>query len=160
MLRFRKFPVSKKFGLESARGKSRFSVENIFSRGRKFSYVKHSVLCSKRFPVAKILKIREGEYQRFPSKSFCLTVRKSSFRRGFHECFINFGYRESLWIREVDINIFNRIFFCLTVPKKFVREHFCAMFQKTNGGKKDYEEVGKVKILPGNITVSQCRKLS
>ena len=39
--------------------------------------MKASVLCSKNFPVAKSLKIREGEYQGLPSKSFCLTVRKS-----------------------------------------------------------------------------------
>ena len=55
---------------------------------------------------------------------------------------------------------FQSDFFCLTVPKKIVREPFCAMIQKTNGSKEDYEEVGRVKILRGNITVSQCRKLS
>ena len=34
------------------------------------------MLCFRKFPVAKILKVREGEYQGFPSKSFCLTVPK------------------------------------------------------------------------------------
>ena len=95
-----------------------FCGKKFVSRGRKFSYVKPSVLCCKRFPVAKSLNIREGDYQRFPSKIFCLTVRKSSFRRGFHKCFISFGYRESLWIREVDINFFNRIFFVSQCQKK------------------------------------------
>ena len=60
----------------------------------------------------------------------------------------------------MDFNIFNPIFFCLAVPKKFVREPSCAMFQKTNGSEEDYEEVVRVKILPGKLTVSQCRKNS
>ena len=49
--------------------------------------MKPSVLCSETFPVAKSLKIREGEYQGFPSKSFCLTVPKVSQGRPSVLCF-------------------------------------------------------------------------
>ena len=48
----------------------------------------------------------------------------------------------------MDINIFNRNFFCLTVPKNSVRSPFSAMFQKTNGSGKYYEEGGESRFSP------------
>ena len=78
--------------------------------------MKLSVLCSKSFPVAKSLKIREGEYQGLPSKSFCLTVPKSFVGNPCVLCFTKFtvAKRLGLW---GDCQDFHWKIFCPTVPK-------------------------------------------
>ena len=43
---------------------------------------------------------------------------------------------------------FQSEFFSLRMPKIFVRSPFCAMFQKTNGSEKDYEEGGESRFSP------------
>ena len=43
---------------------------------RKLSYGNPSVMCFKKFPVAKKFMDKQGECQDFPSKTFCLTVPK------------------------------------------------------------------------------------
>ena len=53
------------------------------------------------------IRIREGEYQKIPSKTFCLTVAKTSVL-GNPQCFINFGYRKSLDKRGGRIKSFRR----------------------------------------------------
>ena len=60
------------------RGISRFSIENLLSQCRKISRRNASVLCFRKFPVAKKFKNkRGGEYQELASKIFCLTVPKN-----------------------------------------------------------------------------------
>ena len=66
--------------------------------------------------------MRWGEYQNFPSKTFCLTVPKNFVGKPFSASLIS--GTEKVWIREVgSITIFRRSF-CLTVPKNFIGEHF------------------------------------
>ena len=65
---------------------SRFSIEKLFvSQCRKNSQGNPSVLCFKKFPVAKKFMDKRGggEYQDFPSKIFCLTVPKNSAVESF-----------------------------------------------------------------------------
>ena len=75
-------------------------------------------------------------------------------------CFGSFPVAKKFMDKGGGFQYFQSDFFCLAEPKKFVREPSCAMFQKTNGNEEDYEEVVRVKILPGKLTVSQCRKIS
>ena len=92
-----------------------------------------------------------GGYQDFPSKIFCLTVPKIFVGEPF--CVSqNFWYRKNLWIRGGggdgggggvggggrEYHDFLSNFFCLTVPKNFVREPFCAVFQKISRSQKVY----------------------
>ena len=65
---------------------SRFSIFcRIFfvSQCRKYSQVNPSVLCFRKFPVAKKFMDKRGEYQDFPSRTFCLTVPKISVGESF-----------------------------------------------------------------------------
>ena len=87
------FSGMEKVSIRKRRGRIKvFCRKNSISGGRKNSYVKPSVLCSKSFTVAKSLEIREGEYQGFPSESFCLTVPKR-FRRGNLLCCVPENFR-------------------------------------------------------------------
>ena len=71
-----------------------------------------SVMCFRIFPVTKkFMDKRGGEYQDFPSITFCLTVPKNSVGEYFTVAIIS-GI-EKFWIREVggSIKIFRRKFF-------------------------------------------------
>ena len=81
-------------------------------------------MCFRKIPVAKKLKEKWGEYQDFPSKSFCLIVPKNFIGEPFCAVFRKFlvakkfmdkrggeGYQE-----------LPSIIFCLTVPKICVGE--------------------------------------
>ena len=75
MLCFRKFPVAKKFRDKRGGGVSRFSVENFLSHSPE-SFRRGILYCCINFGYRKSLDKREGEYQDFLSKNFCLTVPK------------------------------------------------------------------------------------
>ena len=64
---------------------------------------------------------KRGQYQKFPSKIFRLTVPKISVGEHFTVAIIS--AIEKVWIRGGSITIFRRSF-CLTVPKYFIGEHF------------------------------------
>ena len=79
---------------------------------------------------------------RFSVENFCLAVPKFSVG-GILYCSIDFGYRKNLCFRRLcHIFRFSVDFFCRTVPKKFVREPFCAVFQKISGSEKVCGEEG------------------
>ena len=65
--------------IHASEGDIRSSCRKIFvSQYAKTSWGNPSVLCFKKFPVAKFIDKRGGgEYQEFPSKTFCLTVLKN-----------------------------------------------------------------------------------
>ena len=80
------------------------------SQCRKLSQVNPSVLCFKKFPVAKNLGIRGGEYQDFPSKVFCLTV--PIFFVGESFTFVVFSGTGRVWIRGgMSVKIFRQKLF-------------------------------------------------
>ena len=83
---------------------------------------------------------REGKYQDFPSKIFCLTVPKNIVGELFSLSRIS-GI-EKFYVSEGYVTIFCRNFFCLTVPKNFVEEPFCAVLQKISGSEKSMDKRG------------------
>ena len=77
---------------------SRFSIfcRNFFvSQCRKYWQVNPSVLCFRKFPVAKNFMDKRGVVSRFSVENF-LSHRAEIFRRGIYYCCINFRYRKSL----------------------------------------------------------------
>ena len=86
-----------------------------------------SVLCFRKFPVAKKFMDKRGggEFTDFLSKIFCLSAE--NFRRGGGESFsvsLISGV-EKVWIRGGgEYQDFPSKIFCLTVPKIFVGEPF------------------------------------
>ena len=81
---------------------SRFSIFcRIFSvsQCRKVSWVNTSVLYSTKFSVVKkLMDKRAGEYQDFPSKTFCLSVPRNFVWKPFSVS-LHSG-AEEVWIRE------------------------------------------------------------
>ena len=76
-----------------------------------------------------------GEYRKFPSKIFCLTVPKNFVGEPFNVSLIS-GI-EKFYASEGYVTSFRRKFF-VSVPKHFVEEPFCAVFQKISGSEKVY----------------------
>ena len=147
---FRKFLVSKNFMLQ--RVIARFSVEMFLSHSAEKNFVEeHFCGVFQKFPVAKkFMYKREGKYQDFPSKFFCLTVPK--YIVGEPLCFTNFGYRKILCFRGLCHDFLSK-FFCLKVTKRnFVEELFCCVFQKFPAAKKImYKKEGKYQDFPSKI---------
>ena len=101
------------------------------------------MLCFRIIPRAKKFmgQRRRGEYQAFPSKTFCLTVPKFSDGKPFSVPLIS-GI-EKVWIRkwggggsEYQDSPSKKL--CLRVPKIFVGEPFCAALQKSPASEKVY----------------------
>ena len=137
VLCFRKFPVAKKY-MDKGGGIKIFRRKPFVSQCQKISYLKPSALCFKKFPVAKkFMDKRGGGVSRFSVENF-LSHSAENFRRGIFYCCIDFGYRKSLDKRGGEYQDFPSKIFCLTVPKNFVREAFCAVFQKISGSQKVY----------------------
>ena len=66
----------------------------------------------RKIPVAKKLKEKWGEYQDFPSKSFCLIVPKNFIGEPFCAVFQKVsGIEKKLWRKGFGIKIFRRKFF-------------------------------------------------
>ena len=118
---------------------SRLSVENFLSHSAE-TFRRGTLLCcvSENFWWRKSLWIRGGggEYQNFPSKTFCLTVPKNFVGEPFRVSLIS-GIGKILCFRGLCHDFPSKIF-CLTVPKHFVEEPFYAAFQKISGGEKVY----------------------
>ena len=66
-------------------------------------------------------------------------------------CFGVFPVAKKFMDKRGGYQYFQSEFFCLTLPKSFVRSPFCAMFQKTNGSEKDFEEGGESIFSPENF---------
>ena len=75
--------------------------------------------------MAKV-RMREGEYQEFPSKTFCLTV-PNNFRNGDPFSVSLISGIETFYAPEGYVTNFDFLskFICLTVPNDFVGEPFC-----------------------------------
>ena len=106
---------------------------------------------------------KEGKYQHFPSKIFCLTVPKNAVGEPFSLSLIS-GV-EKVWMGGWgggECQDFPSKMSCLTVPKKIVGKPFCAVFQKLSGSQKfmDKRGRGSIKIFLRKFFVSQCRKFS
>ena len=69
------------------------------SQYRKISQGNPSVLCFRKFPVAKKFmdKTGGGEYQDFPSKIFCLTVPKHFVEEPFYAVFQKISGSEKVY---------------------------------------------------------------
>ena len=79
-----------------------------------------------------------GEFQDFLSKFFCLTVPKISAGWELFSVLLISGI-EKVWLRGGKYQDFLYKICCFTVPENFVREPFCAVFQKNSGCEKIYE---------------------
>ena len=134
-----------------------FSRNFFVSQCRKYSQVNPSVLCFRKFPVAKKFMDKRGEYQDFPSK-ICLTMPKISVGESFTVALISGS--EKVYGQEGggEYQDFPSKIFCLTVPKNFVVEPFSVSL--ISGIEKFYASEGYFTIFDflSNFFVSQCRK--
>ena len=98
------------------------------SQCQEMSYENPSVLCVRKFVLAKKFMDKKGEYQPFPLKIFRLTVHKSfvgepysvSQIPGTEKFYASYGY----------VTIFRRIFFCLAgTGKPCWGTHLCCVSQ-------------------------------
>ena len=90
---------------------SRFSIfcRNFFvSQCRKYSQANPSVLCLRKFSVAKKLMDKKGGVSRFSVENFCLTVPKIFVGESFTVALIS--GTEKVWRRREGIKILRRIF--------------------------------------------------
>ena len=138
------------------RGRSRFSMENLFSHGTE-KLRRWTLLCLTKFLVSKkFMYKRGGGVSRFFVKSF-LSHSAEKYRRGTLQCVTNFGYRKILCFREL-CHDFLLNFFCLTVPKNFVEDP--SVFQRISGSENVYAYEGKITIFYGKFVLSHYRKTS
>ena len=97
----------------------------------KTSWRNPSVLCFRKFPVAKFMDKRGGGVSTFSVENF-LSHSFEKFRRGTVMCFTNFLVSKKFMDRRVgggrEYHDFLSKNFCLTVPKKFVVEPFSVSF--------------------------------
>ena len=122
----------------------------------KTSWGNPSVLCFRKFPVAKFIDKRGGGgYQHFPSKIFCLTVLKNFVEEPFCVSQV-FWYRKMLGIRGGGHHDFPSKMFCLTVPNHFVEEPFCV--SESFGNQKILSLRGENHDFYRNFVVSQYQK--
>ena len=114
---------------------SPFSVENFLSHSTETNMRNRSVLCFRKFLLAKkLIDKREGEVSKFPSKTLCLKVLKNFLEEPFNVSLIS-GYRKICCFRGICHHFLSKIF-CLTVQKHFEEEPFCAVFQKISDSEK------------------------
>ena len=133
-----------------------FRRKNFVSQCRK---ARRGILyCCINFGYRKSLDKR-GEYQEFPSKNFCLTVRKFSVGESFTVAVISGS--EKLYGQEGggEYQDFPSEIFCLTVLKIFVEDSFSVAL--ISGTEKVWRRGGGggMKILRRKSSVSQCRKV-
>ena len=108
--------------------------------------------------MAKV-RMREGEYQEFPSKTFCLTV-PNNFRSGAPFSVSLISGIEKFYASEAYVTIFDFLSksFCLTVPNIFLGEPFSVSL--ISGTEKIWIRGGEgIKKFRRKLFVSQCRKL-
>ena len=102
-------------------GVSRFSVENVMSHSAE-NFRRGILYCCIISRLRKSLDRMGGEYQDFPFKNLCLTVRKFFIEVSFTVSLI-LGI-EKVWISVGEYHYFLSKFFRLTVPKISVGESF------------------------------------
>ena len=131
------------------------------SQCRKYSQVNPSVLCFRKFPVAKkLMQKGGGEYQEFPSKNSCLTVPKMKISVGESFTVALILGIEKFCIREGEYQDLLSKILCLTVPKKFVGESFTVAL--ISGSGKVWIGWGgeSIELFRRKYYASQCGKLS
>ena len=79
-----------------------------------------------------------GVIKTFRRKLSCLTVPNFSQWNPFVLCFRKLPLAKEIKNEKGVIKIFHRQKICLTVPERFLREHFCAAFEKISGSEKLY----------------------
>ena len=131
---------------------SRFSIavllyhcSETFRRGT----ILYSVLCFRKFPLAKTLWIETGggECQDFPSKNFVLTVPKHFVEEPFCAVFQKISGSKKVYGQEMgEYQDFPSKIVCLTVPKNFVGEPFRVSL--ISGIEKLYASEGYAMIFP------------
>ena len=111
-------------------GVSRFSVEYFLSHSDETIFQRYpSVLVFRKFMIAKkFMDMRDGEYQDFFIKFFCLTVLKILVGQHFRVSLIS-GI-EKFYAEEGYVKIFRRIFLSRS-NKRFAGEPFCTVFRKS-----------------------------
>ena len=118
------------------------------------------MLCVRKFPLAKILKIREGECQGFPAKRFCLTVPKSFAGETFCAVFqIVSGSEKVYGYEKVDIKIFRKFFFVSQCGKSSFRRGILKCFINFGYRRSVWIRDGGNQDFPSNFFISECRKL-
>ena len=127
-----------------------FRRKNFVSQCRK---VRRGILyCCISFGYRKSLDKR-GEYQDFPSKNFCLTVRKFSVGESFTVAVISGS--EKVYGQEGggEYQDFPKKTFCLTVLKKFVGESFTVAVISGSENVYGQEGGGEYQDFPSKIFV-------
>ena len=126
---------------------------------KNFVEGRNSVLCFRKFPVAKKFTDKTGgECQDFPSEFF-LSHSAEKRCRGTLPCccFSKFLVVKKFMDNTGGINKIVFENFCLTVPKNFVVEPFSPSL--ISGIEKIYASEGYVTIFRRKFFVSQCRKI-
>ena len=120
------------------------------------------MLCFRKFLVAKKFMDKKcgGDYLKFPSKLFCLTVPKHSWRNPSLLCFRKLLVAKKFMekrgrgeYRNIPPKIFR-----LNLPKYFVGEPFTLSL--VSGIENDYASQGFVTIFRRKVFVSQYRNFS
>ena len=108
--------------MDNRGGVSRFSVENFLSHSAEIFST--GILYCTNFGYRRSLEKRGGEYQYFPSKSFCLTVRKLSVGEYLDVALISGSEKVYGQKRRGEYPEFPSKNFCLTVLNISVGESF------------------------------------
>ena len=139
------------------RVKSRFSVENFLSHSAE-TFRRGTFLCCdpENFWFRRNLRRREGGYQDFPSKNFCLTLPKKFVGEPFCAVFQKISGIPEIYGEEgVGYQDFTAKSFCLTLPKKYIGEPFSVPLFL--GIDKFYASEGCVTIFCRKFLVSRCQ---
>ena len=133
---------------------SRFSVENFLSHSPE-NFRRGIPYCSSNVGHQKGLD-KNGEYQDFPSKNFCLTVPKIFVGESFFVAL--FLDIEKDWERRGEYQDFLAENFCVTVPNFSIRESFIVALN--SGTEKVWRRgEGSINIFRRKFFVSECRKI-
>ena len=128
------------------------------SHCRKYSQVNPSLLCFRKFPVAKKFMDKSGKYEDFPSDFFSLTVAKTFIGESFTiGAILGTG---KVWItRGGGVSRFSCDKILSHSAKNFRRTILscCINFGYRKGLDK---RGGEYQDIPWKFSVSQCRKIS
>ena len=131
------------FSLTSGNRKTLGIKEGVFHvfRSKIFCLAEPKNFVGESFRVSLFLGI-----DKFYASEGCVTIFRQKFlshtsekfRRGTRHCFTKFPVSKNYRDKRGGVTFLRQKRFCLTVPKKFVREPFCAVFQKVSNSQKFY----------------------
>ena len=136
-----------------------FSRRFFFSQCRKHQQRNISVLCFRKFLVAKLFMDKKGEYQEFPSKIFCLTVPKNFVAESFSVSLTS-GIQK-IYATEGYLTIFCRKCF-VSQCRKISRGSLLCCVSENFRQQKSFQigKRGKYQVFPSKFFfVSQFRKM-